>query len=195
MVGRKFHRGLDCTGTQKACKVHNPKFELQCCSCACYESLGTTRNTATACVARMAARYDLRSKQARLHASAAGCSWQKKPKPPDNEQVAGFGVLPIALLQPIFAQVLFLQKMKCEAVCRAWRSVLRSADTTTFISSAAGVWDTSAIISTSTLSGRTSRRPPHSQFTATRLAVQASASVKHLIQICRLKLTLQNGYG
>ncbi|DBA93355.1 TPA: hypothetical protein ACH3X2_003632 [Trebouxia sp. C0005] len=91
----------------------------------------------------MAARYDLRSKQARLHASAAGCSWEKKPKPPGIEQVADFAVLPIALLQLIFAQVMFQQKMKCEAVCRAWRSVLRSAaclDTTTFISSAGGVW-------------------------------------------------------
>ncbi|DBA93353.1 TPA: hypothetical protein ACH3X2_003630 [Trebouxia sp. C0005] len=91
----------------------------------------------------MAARYDLRSKQARLHASAAGCSWEKKPKPPGIGQVADFAMLPIALLQPILAQVPFKQKMKCEAVCRAWRSVLRSPacpDITTFVSSAGGVW-------------------------------------------------------
>ncbi len=90
----------------------------------------------------MAARYDLRSKQARLHASAAIRSL-KNPKPPGLEQVADFGVLPTALLQPILALVPFKQKMTCEAVCRAWRSVLRCRtcqDTTTSISSAGGVW-------------------------------------------------------
>ncbi len=87
----------------------------------------------------MAARYDLRSKQARLHASAAVRS-QTRSKPSGPEQVADFGALPIALLQPILAQVPFKQKMKCEAVCRAWRSVLRCADTTTSTSSAGGVW-------------------------------------------------------
>ena len=90
----------------------------------------------------MAARYDLRSKQARLLASAAVRS-QKKSKPSGLEQVADFGVLPIALLQSILAQVPFKQKMKCEAVCRAWRSVLRCAaglDATTSTSSAGGVW-------------------------------------------------------
>jgi len=91
----------------------------------------------------MAARYDLRSKQARLHASAADRAWKKKPKSPGIEQVADFGVLPTALLQPILAQVPFKQKMTREAVCRAWRSVLRCAacpDTTTSSSSAGGVW-------------------------------------------------------
>ena len=125
-----------------ACKLHYPSFSIQTVLSRS-ASLGTTRNIATACGARMAARYDLRSKQARLHASAAGCSWEKKPKPPGIGQVADFAMLPIALLQPILAQVPFKQKMKCEAVCRAWRSVLRSAaclDTTTFISSAGGVW-------------------------------------------------------
>ena len=90
----------------------------------------------------MAVRYDLRSKQARLHASAAIRS-QKNPKPPGLEQVADFGVLPTALLQPILALVPFKQKMACEAVCRAWRRVLRCTtcqDTTTSISSAGGVW-------------------------------------------------------
>ena len=33
--------------------------------------------------------------------------------------------LPTALLQSIFAQLLFKQKMTCEAVCSGWRSVLR----------------------------------------------------------------------
>ncbi len=70
----------------------------------------------------MAARYGLRSKQARLHASAADRSWQQAP---GIQQVADFGVLHTALLQPILAQVPFNQKMKCEAVCRAWREVLR----------------------------------------------------------------------
>ncbi len=88
----------------------------------------------------MAARYGLRSKQARLHASAADRSWQQAP---GIQQVADFGVLPTALLQPILAQVPFNQKMKCEAVCRAWRKVLRCGacpDTTTSSSSAGGVW-------------------------------------------------------
>jgi len=87
----------------------------------------------------MAARYDLRAKQAGLHVSAADRSWEKKAK----SQVTDVGVLPIALLQPILAQVAFKQKMRCEAVCRAWRSVLRSAacqDITTSSSSAGGVW-------------------------------------------------------
>ena len=90
----------------------------------------------------MAARYDLRCKQARLHASGAVRS-QRNPKPLGLEQVADFGVLPTALLQPILALVPFKQKMTCEAVCRAWRSVLRGKtcqDTTTSISSAGGVW-------------------------------------------------------
>ena len=91
----------------------------------------------------MAARYNLRSKQAKLHAPAADRSWEKKAKPPGIEQVADFAVLPTALLQPILAQVPFNQKMKCEAVCRAWRSVLRCAacpDTRTSSSSVGGVW-------------------------------------------------------
>ena len=93
-------------------------------------------------IANMAARYDLSSKQARLHACAAVRS-QKKSKPSGLEQVVDFGVLPIALLQSILAQVPFKQKMKCEAVCRAWRSVLRCAaglDATTSTGSAGGVW-------------------------------------------------------
>ena len=107
--------------------------------------MGTSCDTATACFATMAARYNLRSKQARLHASAAARSWEKKPKPPGIEQVADFAVLPTALLQSIFAQVPFNQKMKCEAVCRAWRSVMRCAACTnkctmTSSSSAGGVW-------------------------------------------------------
>lgn len=88
----------------------------------------------------MAARYGLRSKQARLHASAADRSWQQAPGIP---QVADFGVLPPALLQLILAQVPFNPKRKCEAVCRAWRKVLRCGacpDTTTSSSSAGGVW-------------------------------------------------------
>ena len=90
----------------------------------------------------MAARYDLRSKQARLLASAAVRS-QTRSKPSGPEQVADFGVLPTALLQPILALVPFKQKMTCEAVCRAWRNVLRCKtcqDTTTSSSSAGGVW-------------------------------------------------------
>ena len=66
----------------------------------------------------MAAQYGLRSRQARWHASAADPSWEKKQKILGFEQVADFGVLPPALLQPILAQVPFKQKMKCEAVCQ-----------------------------------------------------------------------------
>ena len=91
----------------------------------------------------MAARYDLRSKQAGLPASAATRS-PKKTRPTGLEQVADFGVLPTALLQPTLALVPFEQKMTCEAVCRAWRSVLRCnnicQDTTTSSSSTGGVW-------------------------------------------------------
>ena len=43
----------------------------------------------------MAARYDVRCKQARLHASGAVRS-QRNPKPLGLEQVADFGVLRIA---------------------------------------------------------------------------------------------------
>ena len=87
-------------------------------------------------LATVAARYSLRSKQAKLRASADGRSCEKKPKPPGTLQVAEFGMLPTALLQHILAQVPLKQKMACEAVCRAWRSVLRCAAGR----SAGGVW-------------------------------------------------------
>ena len=71
--------------------------------------------------------------------------------------------LPTALLQNIFAQLLFKQKMNCEAVCSGWRSVLRCTpfsasrqpcDTTT-----AGVWGT-LVISLQRRRLKTSYDPP-----------------------------------
>ncbi len=162
--------------------------------------LGTSCDTATACFATMAARYNLRSKQARLHASAAARSWEKKPKPPGIEQVADFAVLPTALLQSIFAQVPFNQKMKCEAVCRAWRSVMRCAACTnkctmTSSSSAGGVWGHLDIYLDEHAGRFKSPKASPFKFTATGHTGQASASAKHLIQICRLRLTLSIGFG
>lgn len=158
--------------------------------------LGTSCNTATACVANMAARYDLRSKQARLHASAAARS-QKSPNPPGLEQVAGFGVLSTALLQPILALVPLQQKMTCEAVCRAWRSVLRGKtcqDTTivptTSTRSEGGVRGQLDIHLDCHAERSNVSKAHHSQSIATGLPVQASPSAKHLIQIWPLKLTL-----
>jgi len=142
----QVRRGLECTVTQTAGKEHQPTFEINRLLLLSTHleklKLGRTCKTSTACVANMAARYDLRSKQARSPAAAAIRS-QRNPKPPGLEQVADFGVLPTALLQPILALVPFKQKMTCEAVCRAWRNVLRCKtcqDTTTSSSSAGGVW-------------------------------------------------------